>query len=192
MTEAQALRDALELFACLMEYPSSEFHRLLGQAEALAGESFPEAAGRLGSFRRSVEGMSLDRLEELYTATFDLQVVCYPYVGYHLFGESYKRSAFLARLNEHYQAHGFVVERELPDHVPAVLRFLAKGVDEELHRVLVGEGLVPALEKMTEAFSEDANPYGELVKAVLAALEEARAEEPSSPAKLKEESVESC
>jgi nitrate reductase assembly molybdenum cofactor insertion protein NarJ len=27
------------------------------------------------------------RLEEIYTGTFDLNLVCFPYPGYHLFGE---------------------------------------------------------------------------------------------------------
>lgn len=154
------------LFADILEYPTPN---LAGQAEECAelllmGSS--EAAALMGGFSAFVGRTSLDRLEELYTSTFDLQMVCYPYVGYHLFGESYKRGAFLARLNEHYRTHGFSAGNELPDHVAVLLRFLALDADEDFNQPLVSEGLIPALDKMAQAFGDKRNGYSQVIQAL--------------------------
>jgi len=156
--------EVLELLADLLEYPTSN---LLGQIEAcikcLNAEP-PEAVDMLAKFQHEVEHHSPPQMEELYTRTFDMQPVCYPYVGYHLFGESYKRGAFMAKLVEGYRAFGYTVENELPDHVAVILRFLALGTqarDSEFGRTLLLEGLLPALGKMTAALEgEQTSPYG--------------------------------
>jgi nitrate reductase delta subunit len=101
-----------------------------------------------------------------------MQAVCYPYVGYHLFGESYKRGAFLARLNEGYRAHGFSAKKEQPDHVPVILRFLALGEKGDFSEALLREGLIPALDKMADTFGDNGgNPYGEVIRALLLLLQ---------------------
>jgi len=183
----------LRLFADILEYPTPD---LAGQAKACADLLLAvnsEAAALLDRFRAFVEGASLSYLEELYTSTFDLQVVCYPYVGYHLFGESYKRGAFLARLNEGYRARGFSAGNELPDHLPVVLRFLALGEEgeasvssaEPFTQTLVREGVIPAVKKMTQAFGDTCtersrsngdNPYGQVLQALLLVLQEEQKE----------------
>jgi nitrate reductase delta subunit len=92
--------------------------------------------------------------------------VCYPYIGYQLFGETYKRGEFLALLNARYREAGFVVEGELPDHLSVILRYLSRTWDA----ALVQEGVVPALTKMLDQLPE--NPYRHLLRAVLAVLQE--------------------
>lgn len=89
-----------------------------------------------------------------------------PYVGFHLFGEGYKRRVFLARLNGLYSSRGFSAGRELPDHVAVVLRFLAAAEGDEETRVLREDGLVPALTKMIGAFGDSGNPYGDVLRAL--------------------------
>ena len=140
------------LFADLLEYPGSV--NLAEKAKACADLLDPGTAALLNEFRAFVEQSPPERLEELYTNTFDLQVVCYPYVGYHLFGESYKRGAFLARLNEGYQEHGFSSGNELPDHLGVVLRFLAQGEGGEFAQTLLDEGLIPAVNAMVGTFKD--------------------------------------
>lgn len=173
--------DPLELFADLLEYPTP---RLADQAEACI-ESLkpvlPEAAERLSGFRSGVRQRSQARMEELYTTTFDLQPVCYPYVGYHLFGESYKRGAFMAKLVEGYRAGGFDPGRELPDHIAVILRFLALGAETrkgDFGRALLLEGLLPALEKMTRALEgQAAIPYGAVLQSLSLFLAEVKEKE---------------
>jgi nitrate reductase delta subunit len=167
------------LFADLVGYPTPA---LAGQAlETAAGVGVAQAAALLHEFHSFVEQASPARLEELYTGTFDLQAVCYPYVGYHLFGDSYKRGMFMAQLNAGYREKGFSTGKELPDHVAVILRFLASvpeaerngttAPDDEFGQALLGEGLIPALNKMARAFDDQSdNPYAGVLRALLLVL----------------------
>lgn len=148
-TMVTADRRILGLFAEILEYPGARLARAVQECEALVASRNAEAGALLGRFRAFVEEAPLARLEEVYTGTFDLDAACHPYVGYHLFGESYKRSVFLLGLKERYTARGFAAGSELPDHVAVLLRFLATTDDAGLAAELVGEALLPALDRMT-------------------------------------------
>jgi len=113
-------------------------------------------------------------IEELYTDTFDLQALCSPYVGYHLFGEDRGRGMFMVRLKEHYSAMGHPLNGELPDHISVMLRSLALPERSSETRDLLGYCLIPALKKMVSLFKGDANPYQGVVEATLAVLEQER------------------
>ncbi len=166
----------LNLFAGLLEYPTPALTRQAATGVEWLAELQPQAAARLDLFQRGVAEMSTGRIEEIYTRTFDMQPVSYPYVGYHLFGESYKRGAFMAQLNEGYRAVGFSAGKELPDHVAVILRFLASSVAArtgEFGRTLIEDGLTPTLEKMVRELDAPAdNPYAALVSALLLVLME--------------------
>lgn len=157
------------LFADLLAYPSRD---LFFTAEACLGELrsvHAEAASELEAFHNAIQNLSVEKTEELYTVTFDMQPVCYPYAGYQLFGESYKRGAFMAQLNEAYHAFGYSAGEELPDHISIILRFLgldAANRQGEFCQTLLVQGLIPALEKMLKAFPESQNPYVRLMKAL--------------------------
>ncbi|GAB4494638.1 MAG: hypothetical protein Fur0016_17460 [Anaerolineales bacterium] len=157
------------LFADLLSYPSGD---LFSQAEACLGglrSVHPEAAEELQAFCVGVHTLPVEKIEELYTVTFDMQPVCYPYAGYQLFGESYKRGAFMAQLNEAYHALGFSAGEELPDHLAVILRFLALDAANrqgEFCQTLLIQGLIPALDKMLNSFAEAQNPYARLLKAL--------------------------
>lgn len=156
----------LRAFAHLLDYPTPQIHQ---QAEACLAELQPniEAAQALETFRRGIEQLPLEHLQELYTVTFDMQPLCYPYIGYHLFGESYKRGTFMAQLNETYHAHDFCPQQELPDHLPVALRYLGQEParrEDDFGRVLIAEGILPALMKMRQVFNQHTeNPYASLL-----------------------------
>lgn len=157
------------LFADLLAYPTSPLAQPAEQCPAQLPEIYPDAASALARFYRTIEKLTLEQMQELYTVTFDMQPVCYPYVGYQLFGESYKRGAFMAQLNEAYHTCGYSIGHELPDHLPATLRFLALDTDAhgDFCQVLRKEGLVPAVEKMLKTFGEQSeNPYFGLLSAL--------------------------
>ncbi len=120
--------------------------------------------------------MSLIELQELYAQSFDLNPNCALEIGYHLFGEDYKRGEFLANLREAENAFELGQERQLPDYLPVLLRLLVRLDDDELRGALAGYCLIPGLKKIIAAF-KDQNPFVELIKAVLAALEEVTIEE---------------
>lgn len=157
-------------FADLLSYPTPSILELAEECLAQLQDFRPDAAIALGRFMHGLRQCTLERLRELYTATFDMQPVCYPYIGYHLFGESYKRGALMAQLNEAYRAFGYSAGQELPDHLPIALRFLGLGAanrEDEFCQTLLNSGLVPALEKMLRSFgAQSENPYFWLLSAL--------------------------
>ncbi|HEX9090687.1 MAG TPA: molecular chaperone TorD family protein [Anaerolineales bacterium] len=148
------------LFARLLEYPQPGMEELMRQLIGKLPPVSPEAADLLTSFQQFVRKVPRFRLEEIYTSTFDLQGAGCPYIGHHIFGATYKRSWFMARLNREYRLWGYSAGNELPDHISVVLGFLALGNKDEFTQTLLEEGLVPAVEKMVDELKPKAeNPY---------------------------------
>jgi nitrate reductase delta subunit len=147
-----------QLMAEALEYPQPGLADAVRECTALLAAVNPAAAACLREFCTFVEETPPGRLEELYTGAFDLNAAWYPYVGYHLFGESYKRSVFMLELNDRYRAHGFPEEGlagELPDHLAVLLRFLAACDDDALSEEIVQEALLPALDHMDHAMANE-------------------------------------
>ena len=76
----------------------------------------------------------------------------------------------MAQLSEAYRLCGYIVEKELPDHISVILRYLALDSEkrtEDFGWALLYDGLMPALEKMTVALKKHTeNPYAELASAL--------------------------
>lgn len=170
--EDQTIRRTYLLFAGMLEYPEAGLQAQVEECLALLAPVCPEASSRLVRFRFFVQETPSDNLEETYTSTFDLQVLCYPYVGYQIFGESYKRGAFMVGLKEQYRAYGHSEGKELPDHLAVVLRFMAVNQDLVMGEEMIAECVVPSLEKMSGSFQETGNPYGDVISALLVFLRE--------------------
>jgi nitrate reductase delta subunit len=140
---------ALGLFAELFEYPHSGVVQMARECQALIAPESAEAAALLGEFAAFAERTPHNTLEEVFTVTFDLNATCHPYIGYHMFGEDYRRSAFLLELKERFREHHFETGIELPDHIAVLLRFMAQCPDSELTEQIAREALLPTLEPMT-------------------------------------------
>jgi nitrate reductase molybdenum cofactor assembly chaperone len=154
-----------------LEYPGDDWSiRLYGCKQWLTIQE-PEVAVQFITFFRKVMDLSVEDLQELYTQTFDLNPVCTLDIGYHLFGENYKRGELLARLRETEAPYELGQTNQLPDHLPVLLRLLAKLDDEELRMALTCEILIPALGKMLEALRQTRNPYRDLIEVIANALE---------------------
>ena len=81
--------------AGLLDFPEPGF---AGRGRALADflrGNYPDAAVEVEQFLDAIPPQTLD-LQELYTRTFDVQALTTLGVGYVLFGDDYKRGAFLA------------------------------------------------------------------------------------------------
>ena len=163
-------RETLEMFADLLGYPCGTETDTAARGVATLSGEFPEAAALLNEVRSFFADASRERAEEIFTATFDLQAACAPYVGFHLFGEGYKRRVFLAGMNALYASRGFPSGGELPDHIAVVLRFLANAADDEQAREIVEDGLIPALSRMIGKFEDAGNPYGNVLRALQSVL----------------------
>ena len=161
----------------LLAYPHDELGgELLDMREVLA-TMCPEAAGAISDFLGEVGGLSLDRVEEIYTRTFDLNPQCVPYVSVHLFGEeNFKRSQLMAGLAEAYSKAGHAWGLELPDHIAVILRF-APNFGEDDWQDVVQYCLLGPLGKMIRQLERSANPYRHLLRAIhLALIADARSE----------------
>lgn len=155
-----------EILASSLEYPGEDWNTHLERCKQWLTIQEPDVAVQFIRFRRQVDKLPVEKLQELYTQTFDLNPVCTLDIGYHLFGENYKRGELLARLRETEAPFELGQENQLPDHLPVLLRLLAKLKDEELRRALIGELLIPALGKMSEALSQTENPYRDLIEVI--------------------------
>lgn len=161
-----ATREELLLFADVFEYPTAALWDQLRRATTVQ-------ASALGDFAAFLARERVVSAQEVYTNTFDLDPVCCPYVAFHLFGESFKRGALMAKLRETYAEHGFAASAtELPDHLSTMLRFAAACEDSELAQEMLNELVLPALRTMTAGFTNESNPYREGLRALMAALDQ--------------------
>lgn len=167
MTVNNATTQVYSLLVDIMSYPRPDLETSVSECLELLNDRYPAAARELKRFRDQVETLPLGRIEELYTSTFDINPVCAPYVGYHLFGDNHKRGEFLVRLKKDYGVYDFSVEGELPDHLAVMLQFLAMLEDEQTARSLMGECLLPALEKMLGDTNRTDSPYLSVIKAIM-------------------------
>jgi nitrate reductase delta subunit len=164
-----------ERLAPLFEYPEPD---LVGLAEEIRASLAPvhaSAAGEVERFAAHVAGCDPREVEELYTRTFDVLAACCLDVGYQLFGETYKRGLFLVRMQEALRRYGVAPGAELPDHLPVVLRLLARLEEKDDPESLAREVLLPAVAKMLLSFGDGANPYAGLLRALSSLLRAAYA-----------------
>lgn len=146
------------LFGQLLEYPKAGLQPVALQCADAVEDLSPEAATRLREFAEFAAATPVRRMEEVYTAVFELDATCHPYVGYHLFGESYKRSMLLLGLKERYRPYGIDSGNELPDHLAVVLRYLAANTDVAEAEVILHEAVQPALRTMLKRKDEEEPP----------------------------------
>jgi len=154
VTDASTVNESrvLGLFADLLEYPRSYVAQTARECRDLVAKDSPKAAELLGQFVVFAERTPQDTIEEIFTATFDLNASCHPYVGYHMFGEAYQRSALLLELKDRFRVRGFDPGVELPDHIAVLLRFMSICTDDpEANEEIGREALLRTLEPMTLA-----------------------------------------
>lgn len=163
---------AYAAFADLLSYPGPEVLAVVDRC--MAGRLAPE---HLLAFRAEAERLGVSGLEEAYTAAFDLDPACSLYVGHHVFGENARRSVFMVRLAELYRASGLPqCDRELPDHLPVVLRYLDAAAPCPQADDLLRDALVPALGRLVDRLEPAHHPYTPVLRALLALMAPALAD----------------
>lgn len=150
----------------LLDYPDQRTPGIARECASLVALDSSKAAELLLQFAGSAESLAPGELEEEYTRAFELNSEASLYVGYHLFGESYRRSLFLLGLKERYQACGLETGSELPDHLAIILRYLARSGDREEDNELVREAVLPALDKLLPPTTTADEGEGEAVSGI--------------------------
>lgn len=166
MTSSQIDQQLFQQFARLFCYPDAETEQRVTNCYELLAHQHPATAEQLHSFKVFVEASAPARLEETFTATFELQPLCHPYVAWQLCGESQQRTLLLMKLNELYRQHDFPAGNELPDHLSEILRFIGTSGDIQCHAELVVDALIPTLNKMIGAIEKEDHPYRSLLVAL--------------------------
>lgn len=164
------------LFAEVLEYPGvGTVGSAIECAHRLEG-NFPDISKRMQLFAKFAQKEGRGKLEEEYTQTFDTTPATTLYLGYHLFGDTPKRSALMVKLQQAYQDHGFSAGTELADHICAVLRFLPVAKDVQFVTPLLQECALPVLEKIERAFPKKNAGYALAVKSLRSFLKRASSE----------------
>jgi nitrate reductase assembly molybdenum cofactor insertion protein NarJ len=169
-----------EQLAALFEYPQPDYPAQVRTACRVLEGRYPLAAARLGAFGDALpsEGetfsaAALDEVQEIFTRSFDVQPVTTLSVGYVMFGDDYKRGELLVNLNREHREAGVDCGSELADHLPNVLRLMARWQDPAMVLEFVEHILHPTLEQMIAEFGgermEQRNTlYGKHFKTLIA------------------------
>jgi nitrate reductase delta subunit len=155
------------LLANLVSYPGCDLLPVLNECILALAPEAPEAAGLLERFGDAAKELGQGGLEEVYIQVFELHAENALYIGYQLFGEDWRRGTFMARLKERYQELGLSIGEELPDHLSVVLRFLDVEQPGQERDELIGDCIVPALQKVVHAMDGKKTPYETVLRALL-------------------------
>jgi len=123
----------------------------------------------------------LIKLEELYTLTFDLRPLFYPYLSYHIYYDSFNRNAAMIKLREIYSKYEFHLDKnlnELPDHIYIIFKFLYWVKDKEfLIKEIANDYIVPSfVNYYNSTFKQlkeeiiNYNPYCKLLNYIITEL----------------------
>jgi nitrate reductase molybdenum cofactor assembly chaperone len=141
--------------ADLFDYPDQTFPQRVQATQTCLDRKFPAAATELHPFTAYTSRATLIQMEEVYTRSFDVQAITTLDIGYVLFGDDYKRGRLLVHLNEEHRLAGVDCKTELADHLPNVLRLLARMEDPTLREELVVKIVAPALDKVISEFDPE-------------------------------------
>jgi nitrate reductase molybdenum cofactor assembly chaperone NarJ/NarW len=166
MTSMQTDQQLFQQFSRLFCYPDADTEQTVTNCYELLAQKSPVGAEQLRNFKEFIEVSAPARREETFTATFELQPLCHPYVAWQLCGESQQRTLLLMKLNELYRQHEFSAGNDLPDHLSEVLRFIGTSDDVQCHAELVADAIIPTLDKMIAAIEKEDHPYRSLLVAL--------------------------
>lgn len=142
------------IFADLLRYPDKKYPEIAKACICMLQEKYPEMAEELKPFVDYVCTHTQDEYEELYTKTFDVQPICYLDLGYVIFGEDYKRGAFLLHMQEEQIEAKNDCGTDLSDNISNVLTLYTKTNKQAMLDELSVKILIPGLEKMISEFKQ--------------------------------------
>jgi nitrate reductase delta subunit len=174
MEEKQTL---LKLLSLCIHYPDQTMVDVLPDIEKeAAGLTNPRTRKSLLCFTAFFRSQPLLKLQELYTALFDLNPETSLNLTYHLMGEREDRGRALAELIDIYRQAGFEpAADDLPDYLPLLLEFLTLAPESE-HAPLISRCLA-AISALAGRVRERSSMYA----VPLEMVQEIFAETPNTP-----------
>ncbi|MBL7889788.1 MAG: hypothetical protein JNL24_09555 [Bacteroidia bacterium] len=136
----------------LFKYPDSGFLEKMDRCEQLMKEHYSNAASEFSVFSSYMKNATIDEREEIYTKTFDVQPICYLDLGYVIFGEDYKRGAFLLHMQTEQKKLNNDCGSDLPDNIANVFTLISKSNDTDFISELVSDIIIPAVKKIIAEF----------------------------------------
>jgi nitrate reductase delta subunit len=160
-----------QILSVLLDYPDK---RLLHDLDPIAAAARqipePEFKHAVQNFLTYLQAHDLLRLQENYTAAFDLDPATTLNLTYHAFGDNEKRAAALAKLQHLYDRTGWErTSGDLPDYLPLLLEFfsihprLEPAMATQIWQCLdATTHLVAGLEKKAPAYAQLLHPLARL------------------------------
>lgn len=160
------------LFSKILCYPTPSLKKDVQACIDDLQEHDAAAVKLMKNFYKSIEEISTKDIQVLYTQHIDFNPSCSLYVGYHLYGDSYKRSKFLVQLRTFYQKSRYIEKgSDLPDSLPVILDYLGEHFSKSEESLLIVEdSLIPCLKKLVKAFKDAKNIYHNVLRALLGVL----------------------
>ena len=171
---------ALAGLGAAFAYPRPGYRDALRSCLQEIAATNPDAAAEVRAFCDGIAGLAHWELEDVYTQSFDLNPLATLEVGWHLYGEQYRRGRFLVRSRELLAQVGIDEAGELPDHLMSLLPAVGR-LERTEAATLSAACLLPAIDKMLAGLAKKENPFEHLLKAVRLSLEPLAAEAPELP-----------
>lgn len=158
-------------FSHLFTYPEVQLDKKIKQVlNELVLVEQSEVVEKLNRFHDFFGSTKFSDVEEMFTRTFDMNPACCLEIGWHLFGEDYKRGEFLVLIRQSLAEEKIQESNELPDHLSHCLKLLAK-LENEDAREFSRAFILPALAKIQLGCKDnEKNPYVFLVEALMILL----------------------
>ena len=139
-----------DCFAKLLSYPDKDTKSVAETCQRLLSDSDDAAENSFNRFFESINGLSVETLQERYVETFDINPVCALEVGW---GEQYNRGEFLTKVRVDLRQNGISEMQELPDHLIHMLPLLGR-VESDLSDEYCTDYVLPAVKKMCYGFKD--------------------------------------
>jgi nitrate reductase delta subunit len=152
-------RTLIKLLGLCLAYPDAETLTALPEIRAAAaGLGDARAREALAGFLARVEAEPELKLQEHYTAVFDMTPSASLNLTWHLMGDREERGRALAELLAVYLQAGFEpAVGELPDFLPLMLEFLAAAAPEHPHPLI--RRCLAAVPAIAAKLREAGSPY---------------------------------
>jgi len=111
----------------LLHYPDEGLFNRLDEVASIADHSCQvEIKSAIKAFIDDLKTLTPIKVQERYTAVFDMNPSTTMNMTYHAYGDNEKRAAALANLQHNYEQAGWErITGELPDYLPMMLEFLS-------------------------------------------------------------------